>query len=388
TLINSGGNIKTKLPILDEVTTMLKSKNITSLKATVELHTTNSDRCRVFDVMSALSSDMDALSVSAFDLLELDGQEYIENDYTKVLVKLDELFDGKIVSQKTLAKQELQEYFDDIVVSKSQEGLVVRSTEFPITYKLKPLHTLDMAVIGYTKEDEKVRELLLSVMDENNNFIQVGIVGNGLDEMLKTSLYEKLSKSHIDSSYLEVDKRKVAFHMVKPEVVMEVSVNELLTENSKGTIKKPFISYDETDGYSLSSIVPSVSLIHPVIKRVRDDKSVNNHDVRLSQITEIVYIDDSETSANDLPKSEVIFREVYTKASKGKTNVKKFMIYKTNKETLDDSFPAYVFYSADFSPTRKDPMKKDIRISNSKEQIELLCKEFMEANVKKGWEQV
>ena len=64
------------------------------------------------------------------------------------------------------------------------------------------------------------------------------------------------------------------------------------------------------------------------------------------------------------------------------------MIYKTNKETLDDSFPAYVFYSADFSPTRKDPMKKDIRISNSKEQIELLCKEFMEANVKKGWEQV
>ena len=159
----------------------------------------------------------------------------------------------------------------------------------------------------------------------------------------------------------------------------------LLFIMQKGTIKKPYISYGEKDGYALSSMIPAISLIHPVIKRVRDDKEVNTHDVRISQITDIVYIDSKTASAKELPESEIIFREVYTKTSKSKTNVKKFLIYKTNKEDVDSSYSAYVFHSTDFSPTRKAPMKKDIRISNSKEQIELLCKEFMEKSVKKGW---
>lgn len=49
TLINSGGNIKADLPILDSISKLLQSKSINSLKATVELHTKD-DRSRVFEV--------------------------------------------------------------------------------------------------------------------------------------------------------------------------------------------------------------------------------------------------------------------------------------------------------------------------------------------------
>lgn len=383
TLINSGGNVKTELPILEEITNKLKTKSIKSLKVAVELHTKD-ERSRVFEVMKALSGDTNELTISAFDIVSIDDESYTQ-EYANTLNKLKELFDEYVVESKTITKEELSDYFTQRVMEESQEGLVVRSNEFPITYKLKPQHTLDLGVVGYTAEDSKVRELLLAVMDGNDNFIQVGIVGNGLDEDTKTSLYETLHSTHIDSSYIEVDKRRVAFHMVKPTVVVEVAVNELLTENSKGIITKPSISYDETNGYELKNIIPSVSLIHPIIKRVREDKSVNNHDTRLSQVTDIVYIDNSSATMQELPQSEIIFKEVYTKVSKSKTNVKKFLIYKTNKEDIDDSYPAYVFHYTDFSPTRKDPLKKDIRISNSKEQIEYLCKSYIEKDIKKGW---
>ena len=103
-LVNNGGKIKSELPILDEITEILKSKNVSSLKAIVELHTKSSDRCRVFDVMKALSDDTSQLTISAFDIVELNSEKYNEDDYTKKLSKLDELLDGKVVEQKILSK--------------------------------------------------------------------------------------------------------------------------------------------------------------------------------------------------------------------------------------------------------------------------------------------
>jgi len=98
-----------------------------------------------------------------------------------------------------------------------------------------------------------------------------------------------------------------------------------------------------------------VSLLHPVFKRLRDDKGVNTHDVRYSQITGIVYIEESESkillNAN-LPKSEIVFREVYTKQSKDDTSVQ---------------------------------IKRDARISARKEPLVEMAKNYINASIKKGW---
>ena len=41
-----------------------------------------------------------------------------------------------------------------------------------------------------------------------------------------------------------------------------------------------------------------------------------------------------------------------------------------------------------YSPARKDPFKREVRISKSKKQIVELLNQFIEKNIKKGWSKV
>jgi hypothetical protein len=81
-------------------------------------------------------------------------------------------------------------------------------------------------------------------------------------------------------------------------------------------------------------------------------------------------------------------REVYTKDLKGQTMVRKFLLWKTNKETASDEFPAYVVHYTDFSPNRKDALAREIRVSSSREQIESLFAGLKAENIKAGWQQI
>jgi hypothetical protein len=87
-----------------------------------------------------------------------------------------------------------------------------------------------------------------------------------------------------------------------------------------------------------------------------------------------------------LPKSKVLFREVYKNESKGKIMIRKFLVWKTNKEAKNSNYPAYVFNYTDFSSARKDPLKQDLRISSSEKQIMELANQFISKNIKKDWQ--
>jgi len=65
--------------------------------------------------------------------------------------------------------------------------------------------------------------------------------------------------------------------------------------------------------------------------------------------------------------------------------VRKLLLWKTNKEMEGGRFPAYVAYLTDFSPNRAAPLERDIRVSNSREQIESLLAELKAENIVKGW---
>jgi len=390
-LINGNGKIKDDLSMLQSITKSLKDNNITNLIVTVELSINKkASRCKVSEVISAISSDDENLILSVFDILQIDNEVFISQCYEDTIQKAKELFNNndKVnpVSLKKVSAKEVKEVYKQVVEDGGAEGLVIRFEDMPIIYKLKPLHTLDAAIIGFTQGEEgKVRELLLGMLREDGNYIQIGRVGTGLSEDDKLQLFTLLNDTKIDSSYIEADKRRVAFAMVRPTIVVEVVINEINTETSKGLIKNPLLKYDENSGYSFVSSINGTSLVHPVFKRLRDDKTINNHDIRYKQITDIVHIEDSTVSLQKLPESEIISREVYTKTSKGKTNVQKFLVWKTNKEDIDDRYPAYVMNYTNFSPTRGEPLKKDVRISNTKEQILKLLQEFKDKNVKKGW---
>lgn len=395
-LINGNGKVKDSIPLLKQASEAFSANGVKSLTAAVELHLDESDgRSRVAGVMSAIANNSTALTLSLFDLLEVDGEDVKEADYKTLLEKADNLLRssgmGTVSLNHATNPKEVMEIYQQTVIERGAEGLVIRSSEFPIIYKAKPVYTIDAAIIGFTEgeESDKVREILLGLMHEDGTYSQVGRTGNGFSEEQKAQLFETLSANKTESSYIEADKRKVAFHMVKPAVVVEIACNELTTENSKGTIKNPLLVYDDVKGWSFISSLSGISMQHPVFKSIREDKSINSHDIRFAQVTDIAYLESESTgTASSLPESEVIFREVYTKAAKGSTNVQKFLVWKTNKAEMDNRWPVYVLHYTNFSPTRGEPLKRDVRVSSSEEQIMALKDNFIEKNIKKGWEKV
>ena len=147
------------------------------------------------------------------------------------------------------------------------------------------------------------------------------------------------------------------------------------------------LSYDEKQSrYAPLRRLPLVSLISPVFVRRRDDKRVNAVDVRAQQVADLVEVAllDKDARTYTLPASQVLRREVYVKTLKGQTAVRKLLLWKTNKEE-DGGFPSFVLHYTDYSPTRKEPLSREIRVSNSRDQIEALWKEFHSENIVKGW---
>lgn len=67
--------------------------------------------------------------------------------------------------------------------------------------------------------------------------------------------------------------------------------------------------------------------------------------------------------------------------------VRKFVVWKTNKEATEE-YPAFVYHYTDFSPSRKDMLKKEVKVSSLKAQIESYLKSEIAENIKKGWSKV
>ena len=70
--------------------------------------------------------------------------------------------------------------------------------------------------------------------------------------------------------------------------------------------------------------------------------------------------------------------------------VRKLVMWQTNKaeeeqESRARDFPAYVIAFTDYSPNRKTPLERDIRLSNSREQIDELWDELAKEYIVKCW---
>jgi hypothetical protein len=168
--------------------------------------------------------------------------------------------------------------------------------------------------------------------------------------------------------------------------VVEFSCLDVFGENSKGAISKMCLNYKDGT-YTAIGKQPMTSVISPVYLKMRTDKKPDTDDAGLSQITKIIPLDTNATKKLDLKKSEILFREVYIKESKGMKMIRKFMVWKTNKEATGE-YPAYVYHYTDFSAGRAEMLKKEIKVSDSKKQIEEIFTTELLEKVKKGWERV
>jgi hypothetical protein len=89
-----------------------------------------------------------------------------------------------------------------------------------------------------------------------------------------------------------------------------------------------------------------------------------------------------------LPKSTVLKRRVWQKITKGKTSVRKLVIWKTNKESESPNYPAFVIHWTDYSAGRGTPLEREVRLAPDASIAEQISNNLIDENIKKGWEEV
>ncbi len=398
--VNRSGRVREGIACIEEAGRLIERAGYKQAIAPAEIYVSDDDRkTRVNDLISALANKnkTDSLKLAVFDLLELDGQPVDNRNFQKTWNKINEIFgEGRrchpVDMEVAASVDGVKELFLRWVENEGSEGLVVH-TELPVVYKIKPRHNIDVVVVGFSEgtgiEAGQVRSLLTALIPEEGKYQVISRVGSGLKETLRKEMYRRFSRTILDSDYIETDANHVAFHMVRPEMVIEVSVNDLLFDTSSGPKQNPVLTIK--DGrYELDSTVDGFKFLAPVFERVREDKKADENDVRPEQIGSFTYRPEPLTLASfrePLPPSELLIRDVYRKQIGEKTMVLKFLLWRTHKEqTLE--YPAYVLHITNFSTGRMEPLQREIRVSSSLDQILELYQIALAENVKKGWKQV
>ena len=403
-MLNASGKQKAeKLKCLDAFAEAMKAAGVKSATIAAELYLPRPDgRPRCGDVAAALADDAkrDELSLAPFDIIELDGEPWKVEHYSETYKKLEKLFiveslklkvESSLVTPVQMRNatnhDEVQEIYDEWVVGEGAEGLVVHS-ESPMVWKVKPRHTIDAAVIGYTTADRGIRDLMFAVRRPDGLFQMFVLGSTGLTDEQRADIAQRLSTKHVESQYVLSDSRGIAYQMVKPELVFEISVLELVARGNDDKIKmNPLLKHDEAQGWLMEGVTPGVSALGITIDQERTDKQPNETDVRISQLTDICPFEEPEGGKAELAKSELLERHVYKKVSGEKVMLHKFLLWKTNKEQ-SGRYPTYIIYHTDFSSSRKELIKRDMLYSNDEQQIRDLLAAEIADNVKKGWEEV
>ena len=370
-----------------------KLKKIKNIILAAELYYLSSERERYGDTISGLGdkSKRKALRFGVFDVVYM---EKLFPDFNKKYEFLKKTLNTKTKEpshtiEQTKAKQsELTKFFKDKIEKNNAEGLIVRDNSS--IYKIKQEETADLLITGYTVSDKanQIRSVSLGVYLNENEIVHIGACGNFTSDALRKDLYKQLTKLKIKSNFQKIASNGAAYNFVKPAIVCEVKLLEFQGDKSNDEPIR-HLKYEFTNNsLNATGRARSVSILNSSIINIRKDKKPNYEDCGLKQIIRISGIakeNFKEQNNKNLPKSKLIKKEVIKKESKKGIAIKKFVLWKSNKEKASD-YPSYLCYYLDFSDSRKDPIKRKIYPFED-EKIGLNhFKKLLDENVKKGWE--
>ena len=400
--VNPGGTVRVGLPCFVEAEKLLKKAKVRSCVLGAELYATGDigNRNSVQETVKLLRAPaseaaLKKIGLAVFDIVDLDGGPVpAVGDVFKHLKKW--FGKGKLVHPAehvaTDKLDTIMETFTDWVIGEGSEGLVVRHDQLG-WFKLKLRHNLDAAIIGYSEGTENrkgmLHDLLVAVMRSDGTYHELARVGGGFTDEDRRIIFEEMRRRNVPSEYVAVNNDYVAYEMIAPGPVIEISCLDLIPESSKGDpVKRMVLDWDGKK-YSALSRMPLASVISPQFVRMRDDKEANVEDVNIRQISDLVPIADVDKPARTAAgaPSQMLERTVYTKTMRGAQMVRKLLLWKTNKEERGE-FPGYVVYLTDFSPNRQNPLERDIKISNSESTARSLFADMAAKNFVGGWEKV
>jgi len=348
------------------------------------------ERTRSFDLVKNLKNKDSSIKIVVFDVINYDGNSFEKSLWVEKKELIDKLFSkGENVFSlneiEVNSRRDIQSEFEERVNNHNQEGLVVKGFNGPI-FKIKPKLTFDFVVLGYSlgysDNFSLLKELLFGIMIENDEFLIVGKVGGGFTIDQRTSLLDNLKNIKVESNLIEPSGSRTPFTFIKPELVIEIESVDIINYTSDQIIKKSVVSFDKNK-YTKAKNKPSVSLISPVFKGFRDDKKVEIDQVGLVQITRIIELKNEIVETSNKHNSKIIKKEIYSKEIKDLKMVKKYFIWGTNSSS--DDYPKFVFYKIDYSPSRGDKLRREIKVSNSQTQIKKIFSDQIKTDIKKGW---
>jgi len=397
--LNPGGTLRAVAPFLKEAAERLKGHKSALIGGELYVQREDGERARVHDVVRVArnpqtAEEVASLAFAAFNIYELDGVDLSIN-YDESLTEMQRLFEGgaRIHPVETVIGQGSEavlRQFKTWVIDGGEEGVVARSPTAGV-FKVKPRHSLDLAVVGFSESlgdrAGMLHDLLVAVVRPSGRFQLVGKVGGGFSDQERTDLLKDLSQHVVESDFREVNSDRVAYQMVKPAMVIEIECLDLISTTSRGnTIDKMVLEWDD-GAWSGVRRLPLISILSPQFVRLRDDKTPSGTETGISQLSAIVDIPDIDRAAAEveLPKSEIIARAVATKIAKEKTMLRKVIALKTNKEDASKDFPAYVLHITDFSPNRAKKLQSEVKVSVDRDQIMELFETSKKDLFKKGW---
>ena len=400
--VNPGGTVRVGLPAFDEAAKLLKKANVKSCILGAEIYV-KEDATKAHPVQQVVrvlrsppsKEALEKLGLAVFDVIDVDGEAV---DKTSTVFGLLDKWFGKgksihaVEHHKVDSVEAVMAYFTEWVVGDGAEGVVVRHDQAG-WYKIKLRHSLDVAIIGYSEGTDArkglLHDLLVAVMRADGTFHEFTRVGGGFSEEDRKTIAADLKKRIVPSDYVAVNNDYVAYEMIKPGPVIEISCLDMIAERARGGPVKRMVLEWDGKRYSALLRMPLVSVISPQFIRIRDDKEAVPDDVNIRQVTDLIPVTEAEKSAHadDDPASQILERTVYTKIMKGNTMVRKLVLWKTNKTDRSD-FPGFVVYLTDFSPNRQNPLERDIKISNSERKAKQMFDDIARKIFITGWEKV
>lgn len=393
TLFSKGGRFIREGEIIESLKGCLPN-NVKNLILAGELYVKKDSRERVGDVAKAISAkDFKNLYFVIFDLVKIEGK-LLPLIYEKRLEEIQSIFKQsrkniEVVETKEISdKNAVKDFYEKSVKRENAEGIIIR-TASEITYKVKPIVSIDALVVGFTNkvnETGKVRSVLLGLKRKDDSVQLIGACGNFLGS-LREDLYKKFVPIECESKFRHSSSDGNLYRFVRPEIVLEIKSTEIQSEDSNAnSIKRMVLDFKNNIWQPLAP-TQCISLIHPVIIRERYDKLSDKTDVRISQIESFLDSKQMEEKIKqiDLPKSEVIERKVWTKEGKSGISIRKIITLKTSKSEIWEGWPEWIVFYSDYSSGRKSPLDKKLKTAQSREEANKIANNLIEANIKKGW---
>jgi hypothetical protein len=395
TLFARGGRTLAEAPVVDELRSAAKGLKERIVVAGELFAAGRKPRPRVGDVAAALADDSrDRLGFHAFDVVAVDDAPPPVG-YGERLALLSRVITGGkraavVRTEEAVGAGAIVERFDDWVGSGRAEGLIARA-ESGMVFKIKPRLTVDVVVVAFTTRvdaPDMVRSLLLGFVRPDGAIQLAGAVGNLAGDDMRRSLLQTLTACECPSRFRQASSDGSLYRFVRPELVVEVACTDVQSEDSAGERVKQWTLQHDGAGWAPVCPINAASLLHPSLVRVRDDKRADGLDARVAQLEERLPANETtaEARAVSLPKSEVVRREAWVKDTKGKTAVRKLLVWRTNKDAVVAGWPAWVVHFTDYSPDRKTPLERTLRTARTEDEAAAVAAALIEENIKRGWE--